>query len=555
MELQATHLELSYGSRAAVQDVTLRIPTGAVTSIIGPNGCGKSTLLRALARLHPPRQGAVLLDGQIIHRMPTKAVARKLSLLAQQSETPGSLTVEDLARRGRYPHQALLQPPTEGDQAAVERALERVGMTDLRARPVDELSGGQRQRAWIAMALAQETPILLLDEPTTYLDIAHQQEILALIRRLNREEGRTIVLVLHDINDAMQVSDHLVVMQDGSVRAEGAPGAVLTPALLAEVFGMACDVLREPGCETPVFVPRGRAVADDRPIQMEMPPALRADALSLGYHQARVVRDVSVSLPAGQVTAVVGPNGSGKSTLLRAFARLLEPQSGSALLMEQPVSQGSHRAFAQRLAVQLQGAVAPEGLLVEDLVAAGRHPYQRWYRQWSAEDEQVVEHALRAAGIQDLRLRPMDTLSGGQQQRAWLAMALAQQTPVLLMDEPTTFLDVSYQIEVLDWLWALNREEGRTVGLVLHDLGLACRYADIIIVMKDGRIAARGAPAEVISPELVREVFGLDCRVTPDPRTGRPLILPEREREIPLPAAFARPPREQRIAPVYQQVR
>ncbi|HEY8415045.1 MAG TPA: ABC transporter ATP-binding protein, partial [Thermaerobacter sp.] len=210
--LLAQNVTLSYGREAVIRDLTLEIPDGAITAIIGPNGCGKSTLLRALARLMIPRGGAVLLDGQAIHRRPTRKVARELGLMAQHVVAPEAITVEDLVSRGRYPHQSWLRPMSEANRATVERALEWVGMTDLRHRPVDELSGGQRQRAWLAMTLAQDTPILLLDEPTTYLDVAQQQAFFALIRRLNREEGRTIVMVLHDVNDAAQVSDHLIVM-------------------------------------------------------------------------------------------------------------------------------------------------------------------------------------------------------------------------------------------------------------------------------------------------------------------------------------------------------
>lgn len=526
-QLQTHQVTLAYdGAKPVVHGVSYQVQRGAITSIIGPNGCGKSTLLRGLARLLRPKHGAVCLDGQLIHRLPTKEVARRLSLLAQHAQAPGSITVEDLVQRGRYPHQAFLQPPTSSDQAAVERALALVGMAELRNRPVDELSGGQRQRAWIALALAQETPILLLDEPTTYLDLAHQQEILALLWRLNREEGRTVVLVLHDINDALRISDQVVVMQEGVIRAEGAPEEILTASLLADVFGLACDVLPDPESGLPVFIPNGRAPHSGSPAPAGKAAILRSERLSAGYDHRRVVSDVSVSLPEGQVTAIVGPNASGKSTLLRSFARLLTPQAGAALLEGQPVHAGSHRAFARRLAIQMQEASAPEGVLVEDLVAAGRHPYQRWYRQWSERDEEVVESALAATGIAEFRRRPVETLSGGQQQRVWLAMSLAQQTPVLLLDEPTSFLDVAHQVEVLDRVWQLSRDEGRTIGLVLHDLGMACRYADQVVVMSHGQVAAAGAPAEVITPALVQKVFGLEVRVLMDPLTGRPLVLP-----------------------------
>ena len=525
--LVADEVTLSYGGTDdVVRDLTLRIPEGAVTSIIGRNGCGKSTLLRSLARLMTPRKGAVLLDGQSIHSQPTKEIARRLGLLAQSPVAPEAITVEDLARRGRYPHQSLLQPSSETDRAAVERALNLAGVGDLRHRAVDQLSGGQRQRAWIAMALAQDTPILLLDEPTTYLDIAHQQEILGLLLRLNREEGRTIAMVLHDVNSAAQVSDHVVAMRDGRIEAQGSPADILAPSQLERIFDVACDLVIHPQNGTPVAVPRGKAPRYDSFSEELKGAGLEAKGLSVGYDRQAVANDITVSFPAGQVSAIVGPNACGKSTLLRALARLLPPMEGAVFLDERPVSEGSHRDLAARLAILAQEASAPGEFLVNDLVFVGRYPYQRWYRQWSGEDEDAVVRALSATGVSDLRWRSLESLSGGQRQRTWLAMALAQQTPALLLDEPTTFLDIAHQAETLELLREMNRREGRTIVMALHNLGQACRYADFIVVMKDGRIVAAGSPEDTIDAELVRNVFELDCVVVPDPVSGKPLALP-----------------------------
>ena len=528
--LHAQSVTLAYGkSEAVVRDVTLRVRDGAVTALIGPNGCGKSSLLRAMARLMHPREGVVLLDGVAVHRQPTRDVAKRLGLLAQHIATPGGIIVEDLVRRGRYPHQRFLEGFSKQDAMAVECALEFVGLHELRHCVVDELSGGQRQLAWLAMALAQDTPILLLDEPTTYLDVAHQREILHLVRRLNRADGRTILLVLHDINQAIQVSDYIVAVRNGSVIAEGRPGDLITPELLESLYGIPCDVLEHPVGGFPVVVPRSRVLQLNLQREPRRPGragALRAEGLSVGYGDRPVVTDVSMSLPAGAITAVVGPNGSGKSTLLRAFARLLTPLQGITFLDGAPVLGIRPRAFAQKVAVLLQEASTPSDLPVEDLVMIGRHPYQRWYCQWSRRDQAAVDRALAAVGVEELRRRPLGTLSGGQRQRVYLAMALAQDTDVLLLDEPTTFLDIAHQVEVLDLVWQLNRVEGKTVVMVLHDLGQAARYADFIVVMKDGRVVAIGHPEEVITETLVRKVFGVDSRVVPDPVTGRPLVLP-----------------------------
>jgi iron complex transport system ATP-binding protein len=470
-----------------------------------------------------------LLDGQSIHRLSTKAVARELGLLPQQSLLPEAVTVEDLVRRGRYPHLGVFQAPSREDEVIVQRAMAMAGVTELGARAVDELSGGQRQRAWIAMTLAQETPILLLDEPTTFLDVAHQHEVMSLVQRLNREDGRTVVLVLHDVNAAAAVSQHIVAMRDGDIVAAGPPRETLTPEVLEQVFGVACDVVRHPDTGQPVSVPRGRPL----PAQGRAPgagpesaPALRTEALCGGYGARAVLQDVSVVFPPGRISAIVGPNACGKSTLLKTLARLLPAGSGGAWLGERPIRQGAHRAFARHLALLAQDAAAPAGVLVEDLVAAGRFPYQRWYRQWTAEDQAAIERSIAATGLEALRLRPVEALSGGQRQRVWLALALAQETPVLLLDEPTTFLDMAHAVETLDLVRDLNVRNGRTVVLVLHDLGQACRYADHVVAMQAGRVVAAGDPREVVTETLVREVFGLACRVVPDPLTGKPLVLP-----------------------------
>jgi iron complex transport system ATP-binding protein len=256
--LSAMDLSIAYGADPVVHDLTLAIPDGRITALVGPNASGKSTLLRALARLLRPRTGTVLLDGTDIHRLPSREVATRLGLLPQAPLAPDGLTVEELVGRGRHPHQRWFQQWSREDEAAVERALALTGTGDLRHRPVDALSGGQRQRAWIAMALAQETPLLLLDEPTTWLDLAHQVEVLDLLHRLNREEGRTIVLVIHDLNLACRYADHLVALAAGRVRVVGRPADVVSAAMVEEIFGVACRVLEDPVGRVPVVIPVGR---------------------------------------------------------------------------------------------------------------------------------------------------------------------------------------------------------------------------------------------------------------------------------------------------------
>ncbi|OLL17911.1 MULTISPECIES: ABC transporter ATP-binding protein [unclassified Rhodococcus (in: high G+C Gram-positive bacteria)] len=255
--LVAEHLALGYGDRLVVDDLDLTVPTGVITTVIGPNGCGKSTLLRALGRLLRPRRGTVLLDGHAISSMRTRDVARVLGLLPQAPVAPEGLTVADLVARGRHPHQSWLRQWSADDEGEVAVALERTGIADLADRPVDQLSGGQRQRAWISMALAQGTDILLLDEPTTYLDLAHSVEVLDLVDRLHSELGRTVVMVLHDLNLAIRYSDHLVVMKDGRIVRSGAPAEVITEELLREVFALDAAVIDDPVSDRPLIVPIG----------------------------------------------------------------------------------------------------------------------------------------------------------------------------------------------------------------------------------------------------------------------------------------------------------
>ncbi|MET1154283.1 ATP-binding cassette domain-containing protein [Arthrobacter sp.] len=257
-QLRTEALTIGYEQRSVVENLNVQIPEGLFTVIVGPNACGKSTLLRALARLIKPRGGHVLLDGKNVTTLPAKELARRLGLLPQSSIAPDGITVAELVARGRYPHQKLLRQWSTADEAAVMEAMDATGVTSLSGRSVDELSGGQRQRVWVAMVLAQQTPLLLLDEPTTFLDIAHQIELLELCRDLNKDKGHTLVAVLHDLNHACRYADHIIAMKGGAVVAEGAPADVITEELVEEVFGMPCQIIEDPVSHTPLVVPLGR---------------------------------------------------------------------------------------------------------------------------------------------------------------------------------------------------------------------------------------------------------------------------------------------------------
>ncbi|HEY0186160.1 MAG TPA: ABC transporter ATP-binding protein [Cellulomonas sp.] len=256
--LEARHLTLGYQDRTVITGLDLVVPPGRITAVVGANACGKSTLLRAMSRLLAPQDGQVLLDGAAVHGVPAKQLARTLGLLPQQPIAPEGITVSDLVGRGRHPHQRMFARASRQDDEAVAEALVAADVRDLADRPVDELSGGQRQRVWIAMALAQQTDVLLLDEPTTFLDVAHQVEVLDLLVDLNAARGTTIVLVLHDLNLAARYADHLVAVAGGRVHAAGTPAEVLTPATVQAVFGLRAQVVTDPVSGTPLMVPVGR---------------------------------------------------------------------------------------------------------------------------------------------------------------------------------------------------------------------------------------------------------------------------------------------------------
>ncbi len=264
---------------------------------------------------------------------------------------------------------------------------------------------------------------------------------------------------------------------------------------------------------------------------------LRGSRLSLGYAEKDIVSDLDVDIVAGAITVIVGANACGKSTLLRGLARLLKPRGGEVLLNGTSIHDLRSVDVAKVLGLLPQSPVAPDGITVSDLVGRGRYPHQGWFRKWTTADDLAVCQALEATGTADLAGRYISELSGGQRQRVWVAMALAQDTDLLLLDEPTTFLDINHQVELLDLLTDLNRFGGKTIVIVLHDLNLACRYADRIIAMKEGAIIAEGAPADVVTAEVITEVYGLDCEVVADPVSGTPMVVPRGRHHAKVPSS------------------
>lgn len=255
---------------------------------------------------------------------------------------------------------------------------------------------------------------------------------------------------------------------------------------------------------------------------------LSAHSVSVGYGDTVISRDVTLDIPDGQVTTLIGANGCGKSTLLRGLSRLLPLSEGSVTLDGKKLGDYSSRELATRLSLLPQSPITPAGVTVADLVARGRHPHQSWLQQWSASHSAAVDEAMALTSVFQLRDRPVDSLSGGQRQRVWIAMVLAQDTDIVFLDEPTTYLDLAHSTDVLELVSTLNKEQGKTIVMVLHDLNLAARYSDNLVLMKDGSVTALGSPESTITPQALRDVFGLDSRVIEDPVTGGPLIVPER---------------------------
>lgn len=253
---------------------------------------------------------------------------------------------------------------------------------------------------------------------------------------------------------------------------------------------------------------------------------LEANALTVTYGSANILEDLHLQVPEGKITVLVGANGSGKSTLLRTFARLIKPKNGHVLLDGKKIRDLSTKSVAKQLAILPQGPIAPEGLTVLQLIKQGRYPHQSWIKQWSTEDEQIVNQALEATQMTPFANSPVNALSGGQRQRAWIAMTLAQKTDLILLDEPTTYLDMAHQVEILDLLFDLNSRENCTVVMVLHDLNLACRYAHHIVAVRNKKVYAQGMPADIITNNLVKDVFGMDCTIMNDPLFGTPLCVP-----------------------------
>lgn len=257
-----------------------------------------------------------------------------------------------------------------------------------------------------------------------------------------------------------------------------------------------------------------------------MPGIMKVEHVTSGYGEQMILNDISLEIPSHQISIIIGANGCGKSTLLKTMARLIHPTSGHVTLNNKPITKMAPKRLARVLGMLPQSPIVPEGITVSDLVGRGRYPYQSFMKGWSQDDYEAVAEAMEMMNITEFADRPIDELSGGQRQRVWIAMALAQQTDILFLDEPTTFLDITYQVEILDLLTDLNRKFGTTIVMVLHDINLSARYADYLFALKQGRLVAEGKPADIITSDLIHQVFNLRCSIMVDPVSGSPSVVP-----------------------------
>lgn len=535
--IAAEGLTVSYAKNGdpIIDGIDLRIGEG-VTALIGPNGCGKSTLLRAMSRLMRPTHGSVVVDGQRLARMSPKAVARLIAVLSQHGTTISGLSVRDVVGKGRYPYQGLFQPHSRDDVQAVDDAIEQCGIHGLADLPMESLSGGQQQRAWIAMTLAQTTPIVFFDEPTSYLDIGGEQRVLDLVTAI-AARGIRVVVVLHDVDAALKIADTIVVMREGEIVVSGPSPDVLSPEVHSNVFGLDCQFIN--GTRRTVLVPHlggGVKETPDHDVRGLAPKgsaggatvAIHASALATGYPGTEVSRGLHVSIPKGAITGVIGPNGCGKSTLVRTLTGIMPPVAGSVHVCtgrgQAPLEQLTATQRGRLISVLSQKPEPLEGFNVEDVVVAGRHPHGKGLHRWRQEDHAAVREAMELCDVWALRHQPISQLSGGQRQRVWLARALAQNTDILVLDEPTTYLDRAHQVALMEAVAKRNAEAKTTVLMVLHDINLAARYCHHMLAMSGGEIVADGKPQDVLTAQRIGQLF--DASVDVLDVDGSPVVVP-----------------------------
>lgn len=506
MSIQLNELKLSYGDNAILKGLTHRFPPNSISCILGKNGCGKSTLLKTISKFLYPSYGNVLLSGQDINTMNSKQIALKLGFLTQSSDDHKGLTVYQLVKRGRYPHNGLLQVESTNDEKIINEALALTELNDISHKDLDEISGGQKQRAWIAMILAQDTDILLLDEPTTFLDIHHRQEIIKLINKLKNDYNKTIVAVVHDLYESQKISDYIIGIKDGIILQEGLSKDILNKKFIENLYDVKCDEYKFNN--ESYFLPSKEYNVNE--VYTNNDHTYLVSNLYISYGDYPVLKDLDLTLKRRKIHCIMGINGSGKSTLIKAIVGEQKLNSGTINLYNKDISSYKVKELSKKISYLSQEETLPSGFTVEEYVNLGRFPYTKWYKQWTRKDREIVYESLKAVGAEDLMKCNLLNLSGGQQQRVRIARLLAQKSEVLVLDEPCSFLDIKGQKEVLDCIEKIAKNENKTIIMILHDPWQAALYGQELHIIKDMQVIFSGNQTDFINPVNLQELYNVD---------------------------------------------
>lgn len=507
MPIKVKNLTSSYGGSDIIKGITHNFPRQSISCIIGQNGCGKSTFLKTLSKMLNNYNGSIYISSKDINKMSSKDIALKLGFLTQSSEAHKGLTVYDLVSRGRYPHKGILQINSPKDKEIIENAIKLTELKDIKHKNLDEISGGQKQRAWIAMIVAQDTDILLLDEPTTYLDIHHREEVIRLIKKLKDSYNKTIVAVLHDIYESQLLSDYIIGIKEGVIIRDGKSIDVINKEFLEELYEVQCDEYKLE--DKSYFLPNVELI-NSKNNNTNSSDIYRISNLNLSYGKHNVLKNINLNFKKGLIHSVMGINGSGKSSLIKAMVRDNKLVNGELILSNKNLETYSNKELSLQVAYLPQEEELPNGFTVEEYVNLGRFSYNRWYKQWTKDDKRVVFESLKKVGAEKYIDSNLMNLSGGQQQRVRIARLLAQNSDTLFLDEPCSFLDIKGQKEVLDCIRDISINEKKTVIMILHDPWQATLYGDELHIIDNNRVKFSGKKEEFINYKNLKDLYKLE---------------------------------------------
>lgn len=505
MPIKVKNLTSSYVDIDIIKGITHNFKKNSITCIIGQNGCGKSTFLKTLSKMLNINSGSIDISGRDINSMNSKEIALKLGFLTQSSETHKGLTVYDLISRGRYPHKGILQINSIKDEKIIENAIKLTELEHIKNKNLDDISGGQKQRAWIGMILAQDTDILLLDEPTTYLDIHHREEIINLIIKLRNTYDKTIITVLHDIYEAQILADYIIGIKDGKIFNKGMATELINKDFLENLFEVDCDEYK--------FENRNYYLPSIQRTQLKKINKnyiYEISKLNVSYEKYNVLKDINLTFDEGLIHCIMGINGSGKSTLIKAMVQENTTISGSLSLLNKKLNSYSNKELSNLIAYLPQEEDFPKGFTVEEYVNLGRFSYNNWYSQWTRNDKKIVFESLEKVGAEKYIKNTLVNLSGGQKQRVRIARLLAQKSDILFLDEPCSFLDIKGQKEVLDCIRQISINEKKTIIMILHDPWQATLYGNKLHIIDENIVKYSGDLEGFINEENLNELYKIN---------------------------------------------